>query len=170
VTVERTDPPLRGDEKETLVSYLDYHRATLLLKCEGLKAEQLRAHAVPTSNLTLLGMLRHLVEVEVHWFRNIFKGEENRPIYFSDERPNDDLDDLSGADPQEVLERFLRECDASREIVQRSSLDDLSRKESRRGDGHFSMRWILVHMIEEYARHNGHADLLREAIDGTTGE
>ena len=168
--VERVDPPDNGPEKEMLEGYLDFHRATLLMKCDGLSNEQLRERSVPTSNLTLLGMVRHLVEVEIHWFRNIFKDEGIGSIYFTDERPNDDFDDLHGAEPEEVFERYRKECDALREVVRAASLDDLSALPSRRTGEHFSLRWIMLHMIEEYARHNGHADLLREAIDGETGE
>ena len=170
MAIERTDPPTTAPEKETLEAFLDYHRATLLMKCDGLSAEQLRTHSVPPSNLTLLGMLRHLVEVEIDWFRNVFKGEEIEPIYFGEGRWNDDFDDLLGAEPAQVLERYHAACEGSRQVVRVASLDDVSKKASQRTGRHFSLRWIMLHMIEEYARHNGHADLLREAIDGSTGE
>jgi hypothetical protein len=174
MTVERTDPPQAGPEKGMLEAYLDYHRATLLMKCDGLTAEQLRTRACPPSNLTLLGMLRHLVEVEISWFRNTFKAEGIEPLYFSEARLNDDFDDLYGAEPEEVFERYRKECEASRAIVRGASLDDMSKvsgeRTGERTGEPFSLRWIMLHMIEEYARHNGHADLLREAIDGVTGE
>ena len=170
VAIERIDPPTTAPEKETLEAYLDYHRATLLMKCEGLTAEELRTHSVPPSNLTLLGILRHLVEVEIDWFRNMFKGEGIEPIYFGEGRWNDDFDDLHGAEPEQVLERYRAACEGSRRVVSESSLDEVSKMASDRTGRYFSLRWIMVHMIEEYARHNGHADLLREAIDGSTGE
>ena len=169
-TTERVDPPDSGPEKEMLEAYLEYHRNTLLWKCEGLSDEQLRTRSVPTSNLTLLGMVRHLVEVEIHWFRNIFRDEKIEHIYFGEGRMNDDFDDLESVPPAEVFERYRRECAVARQIVREASLDDMSKVASQRSGNHFSMRWILLHMIEEYARHNGHADLLREAIDGSTGE
>jgi hypothetical protein len=170
MTIERIDPPTTAPEKETLEAYLDYHRATLLMKCDGLTAEQLRTHSVAPSNLTLLGMLRHLVEVEIDWFQNVFGGAGIEPIYFGEGRWNDDFDDLYGAEPEEVLERYHAACEDSRRVVREASLDDVSKKASERTGRYFSLRWIMLHMIEEYARHNGHADLLREAIDGSTGE
>jgi hypothetical protein len=109
-----------------------------------------------------------MAEVERYWFRRIFNGEEESPIFNTDEDPDGDFNDLEGAEPSEVFEIFQAECERSREISAPASLDDLGRK--RRQGQEFSLRWIHTHMIEEYARHNGHADLVREAIDGATGD
>jgi uncharacterized damage-inducible protein DinB len=168
VTIERFEPSEIAPEREMLDGWLDYHRSTLLWKCEALSPEQLRARSVPTTTLTLLGLVRHMAEVERYWFRRIFNGEEESPIFNTDEDPDGDFNDLEGAEPSEVFEIFQAECERSREISAPASLDDLGRK--RRQGQEFSLRWIHTHMIEEYARHNGHADLVREAIDGATGD
>ena len=165
----RIDPPEYGDERATLIGFLDYHRATLAMKTAGLDADQLARRATPPSTMSLLGLVRHLAEVERGWFRG-FAGESVEDLY-----PNpDDRDfDFNGAvaDPALVERAFTdwrTEIEHARAIVAGASLDDTYIRPER-GDG-FSLRWILVHMIEEYARHAGHADLLREAIDGETGE
>lgn len=170
VMVERIEPNETGAERELLEGFLDYHRATLLWKCEGMTAEQLRQRSVPTTTLTLLGLVRHMIEVERGWFRGTFKGEDTSPIFYSDERPDDDFDDLGSMDPDAVFAMFEAECQYSREVAAAADLDDIGAKRGRRRNQEFSLRWIFVHMIEEYARHNGHADLIREAIDGATGE
>ncbi|HYI46224.1 MAG TPA: DinB family protein [Actinomycetota bacterium] len=171
---DRHEPATEGlGERETLDAWLDYHRATLLWKCEGLSDADLKKRSVPPSNLTLLGMVRHMADVERSWFRRVFAGEQGAgPIFYSDERPNDDFDDLDGAPVDEVFQTFRQECDLARKIVSSAeSLDVVSSGERRTKNGHrYSLRWIVTHMIEEYARHNGHADLLREAIDGSTGD
>jgi len=148
-----------------LESWLDFHRATLLMKCTGLNDEQLRIRACPPSTLTLLGLVRHMDEVENGWFGR-FAGEES-PVYSTDEWPDADFDDLDGADAAANFAAFERQCARSRERAAGRGLDETFT--GRRGK-EFSLRWIYVHMIEEYARHNGHADLIREAIDGTTGD
>ncbi|CAN5713451.1 DinB family protein [soil metagenome] len=149
-----------------LEGWLDYHRATLEMKCEGLSPEQLRLRAVSPSSLTLLGLVRHMAEVERSWFRNIFQGEDAPPLYYTDEDPDGDFNDLESAEPSEVLSTWRAECDHAREVSRAASLDDIGKQQS----GRTGESWIVTHMIEEYARHNGHADLLREAIDGTTGD
>ena len=168
----RISPLTEGlDEREILITWLDFHRATLLWKCEGLSDGQLKQRSVPPSNLTLLGLVRHMADVERSWFRIRFAGEDLPPLHYTDERPNDDFDDLDSVPVEEVFARFEAECQAAREIVASTrSLDDVNVGDYRRDGYKFSMRWILTHMIEEYARHNGHADLLREAIDGSTGD
>jgi Protein of unknown function (DUF664) len=118
--IERPLPPLNADERTTLESWLDFHRATLAIKCDGLGDEQAAAASVPPSGLTLTGLVQHLAEVERNWFRRVLAG-----------RALDSTGRFSGQD--------------------------------------VSLRWIYVHMIEEYARHNGHGDLVRERIDGATG-
>jgi hypothetical protein len=162
----RTEPPESGAERTLLDGFLDFHRDTLLWKCAGLTDEQLRTKAVPTSDLTLLGLVRHLTEVERGWFFDHLPHEAT-PIYFTKERPNDDFDDLDGAPVAEVLDRYRAEVDRIRAEITAVPLDH--EYTDKRGKT-FSLRWVYVHMIEEYARHNGHADLIREAIDGVTGE
>ena len=168
----RIEPVTDGlDERESLIAWLDYHRATLLWKCEGLTDDQLKLRSVPPSTLSLLGLLRHMCEVERSWFRIRFAGEDVSHDYYTDARQDDDFDDLDSAPVAEVLARFDDECERARVIVAKAgSLEDTGPGGYIRDGRPFSLRWILTHMIEEYARHNGHADLLREAIDGSTGD
>lgn len=170
MTTTREEPSTTAGERDMLEGWLDYHRATLELKCDGLSAEQLRARAVPPSSLTLLGLVRHMTEVERGWFRNTFRGEEAPPLYYTDEDPDGDFNDLDSAEPDEVFSTWRAECSYAREVSGAASLDDIGKKRSERTGNEFSMRWILTHMVEEYARHNGHADLIRESIDGATGD
>ncbi len=168
MTVERIDPPLVAQEREMLDAWLDYHRATLAVKCEGLTDDQLRARAVPPSSLSLLGLVRHMGEVERSWFRRVLGGEQAPPRYYSDENPDGDFDDVAGAGVAEAFGYWRDECAHARERVAAAPSLDVTGT-GRRGE-RYSLRWIMVHMIEEYARHNGHADLLRERIDGTVGD
>lgn len=150
-----------------LEGWLDYHRGTLATKCAGLSADQLREQAVPPSNLSLLGLIRHMTEVERGWFTRALGGEEAQPLYYSKAKPDDDFDDVQNQDPSEAFALWNAECDKSRRQLSRvSSLDETA----KRADRTISARWIVTHMIEEYARHNGHADFLRERIDGATGD
>jgi uncharacterized damage-inducible protein DinB len=170
----RTDPPESGPEADQLSAFLDFHRATLLLKCDGLTAEQLRQPAVPSSALTLGGLLNHLALVEDTWFRVRFLGEEEASPWNEvdwDADPDWEFHSAAATDPDELRERYRAACERSRAVVRAAGdLDRLSVAVSRRTGEHFDLRWILLHMIEETARHAGHADLLREAIDGTVGE
>jgi len=168
MTVERIDPPLVAQEREMLDAWLDYHRATLAVKCEGLTDDQLRARAVPPSSLSLLGLVRHMGEVERSWFRRVLSGEQAPPRYYSDENPDGDFDDVADAGVAEAFGYWRDECAHARERVAAAPSLDVTGT-GRQGEG-YSLRWIMVHMIEEYARHNGHADLLRERIDGTVGD
>ncbi|RKS80483.1 putative damage-inducible protein DinB [Motilibacter peucedani] len=165
----RTEPAPDADldERAMLEGWLDYHRATLLGKCAGLTEEQLSRRPVPPSSLSLLGLLRHLTEVERGWFRGALAGEQVEPVYYSEQAPDDDFDDLASTPAAEVVARFEAECEHSRRLVAAETSYDVR---SRGRDGRFSLRWIVSHMVEEYARHNGHADLLRECIDGSTGD
>jgi uncharacterized damage-inducible protein DinB len=167
-TDPRVDPPLTGSERETLRSFLDWHRATLEWKCAGLSDDQLRRKASAPSQLSLLGLVRHLAEVERAWFRRTLAGEDVGLVY-SD---NDDYQasyDATDADVGQAWSNWRAEVARSREIE--AAAPDLETSGVRpRNGATYSLRWILVHMIEEYARHNGHADFLREAIDGETGE
>jgi len=164
---ERIEPGYLADEREMLTSWLDYHRATLAMKCAGLRPDQLRLAAVPPSDLSLLGLVRHLADVERSWFRRTMAGEDAAPIYYTDQEPDGEFV-VDDAEPAEAFVRWRQECEHSRRITAAiSSLDTAGRQ--RRGY-HVSLRWVLVHMIEEYARHNGHADLIRERLDGATGD
>jgi len=161
----RREPPETGDERAILLGFLDWHRETLRWKCAGLTDEQLRTHSVASSALTLLGLVRHLTEVERWWFLP-FLDEEPEPVYFTDDKPNDDLDALDTVPAAEVFDRLAAEVGRIRAAVAPIGLDT----EFVRSGKAYSLRWVYLHMIEEYARHNGHADLIREGIDGVTGE
>src|SRR6266581_7528679 len=168
MTLERVDPPLQAGEREMLNSWLEAHRATLAWKCDGLTGEQLRQRSVPPSTLSLLGLVRHMAEVERGWFRRALANEDAPPHYRSDHAPNAAFDHVDTADVAEAFTTWLAACAQARAVVASfSHLDELGRDATRPGCP--SVRWVLVHMIEEYARHNGHADLLREVIDGVVG-
>jgi uncharacterized damage-inducible protein DinB len=167
----RPEPPTRGDERATLVGFLAWQRETLVLKCTGLSPEDLARRSVDFANLSLLGLVRHLADVERGWFRRIMAGEDAPRIFHS---PDADTDfDGSVADPvvvEEAWTAWRAEVDyASRFVTEAPSLDVVSKVP---GDerGPFSLRWVLTHLIEEYARHLGHADLLRQGIDGAVGQ
>ena len=164
---ERRDPPLLGDERATLVGFLEYQRATLAGKCRGLDPAELRTRSVPPSPLSLLGLVRHMAEVERAWFRIRFSGEAIGYRWITDDDPNADFDHVEDADVPEAFAAWEKERTAADRIIAAASLDDTFELE---GHGTISLRWVLVHLVEEYARHNGHADLLRERIDGATGE
>jgi uncharacterized damage-inducible protein DinB len=153
-----------------LDGWLQYHRATLELKCAGLTPAQLAERSVPPSSMSLLGLVRHMAEVERHWFRRCFAGEVAAgPIYYSDRDPDGDFDDATEGNLADGMATWHQECDRARAIVAAAdSLESLSA--DLEGGQRVSLRWIVTHMIEEYARHNGHADLLRERIDGRTGD
>jgi uncharacterized damage-inducible protein DinB len=165
----RTEPPYIAGERQMLELWLDFHRDTLVMKCAGLSPEQLRERSVPPSSMSLLGLVRHMTEVERNWFRRVLEGEEAPPLYYSDADPDGDFDNVVDADPETAMAAWRAECDRSRSLAAaRVSLDDVGR--ALREGQQVSLRWILVHMVEEYARHNGHADLLRERIDGVVGD
>ena len=167
--IPRSAPPRSAPERVMLEAWLDYHRITLERKCNGLSPEQLRRRAFPPSSLSLLGLVRHMAEVERNWFRRALANEPAPPHYYSDDAPDGDFDNVDIADVDETFATWRAECAHARAVVASvSDLDALGRNETR--PGRPSVRWVLVHLIEEYARHNGHADLLREAIDGVVGE
>jgi hypothetical protein len=163
----RRPPPAVGDERETLLAFLEWHRETFALKCAGVPPERLSERGVPPSGLSLHGLVRHLAGVERWWFRIQFAGEDVPLLYYSDDDPNQDFDDLGG-DVEEAFAVWRAECARAREIVAATPSLDRTGTRASTGDP-VSLRYVLVNTIAEYARHNGHADLLRERIDGTTG-
>ena len=146
-----------------LQAFLDWHRATLLYKCAGLTGEQLARRAIPPSELSLLGLVRHMTKVERAWFRMQFAGEQIDFPFGSDFQA--EFEQADPARAEDDFAAFAEECDLARRAVAGASLDEEFTREGRT----LSLRWVYTHMIEEYARHNGHADLLRQRIDGVTG-
>jgi uncharacterized damage-inducible protein DinB len=171
----RPEPPLAADETATLLGFLDYQRATLAWKCSGLDAAGLGATLAP-STMTLGGMLKHLAYVEDLWFSRWLHGRDPSPPWDTvDWKADRDWDWHSAAEdtPEQLLTLWQHAVDRSRSLVAEALADGGLEQLARRTwpDGRApSLRWILVHMIEEYARHNGHTDLLRESVDGLTGE
>ena len=165
--VEPSFPRLNGTEEQVTWSMVEYCRSVLLLKCQNLSDGQLKRRATPPSELSLLGLLRHMTKVERYWFQRCFLGSEEGPTYSTTEHPNADFDDLDSIDTDEVVARYVAACDLSRQVARTHRLDEIA--VLQRGGEDVSLRYIGVHMIDEYARHLGHADLLREAIDGSVG-
>lgn len=164
--IERSEPPYVADERTSLEAWLTFHRKTLLWKCEGLTPEQLATRAVPPSSMSLLGLVRHMTDVERWWFRTQLRGEQvDGP--FGPGNTSGDFDDLESMPADQVWEAFRTECDAADAAAAGLPLE-ATFTHGRHGE--IDLRWVYVHMIEEYARHNGHADLLRELVDGTTGD
>jgi uncharacterized damage-inducible protein DinB len=163
----RVSEPFTGDERAMLEGWLDWHRQTLVAKCASLTAEQLKQRAVEPSSLSLLGLLRHMTEVERGWFRIHAAGEQVPAVYCSDTNKDGDFDDIQDADAAADHATFLAEIEAAKAAVADIPLEHEFTTKRRSA---ISVRWVYLHMIEEYARHNGHADLLRERIDGTTGD
>jgi hypothetical protein len=155
----RFGPMLAGDERHLLEAVLDFHREAVTRKTEGLDERQLRASPVKTGT-NLIGLVHHLKRTEEWWFEGCFAG-----LAF-DGDPRHEHQAPSGATYDEVVDSYLRQCARSREITHDALLDDVAKNASMKP----TLRWILIHMIEETARHNGHADIIRELIDGTTGE
>ncbi|MFC4492675.1 DinB family protein [Streptomyces ovatisporus] len=167
----RAIPPVHAGERAMLESWLDFHRATLALKCEGLDDVQLRTVSAEPSPMTLLGLVQHMAEVERSWFQRVFAGLDVPKVH---EACGDDGFALSpDRGIGEALAAWRQEIARGREFTAHASLDDAGdlpdEDAAYMGDKSVSLRWILIHLIEEYARHNGHADLLRERIDGVTG-
>ncbi|AWL32435.1 DinB family protein [Streptomyces sp. CAI-21] len=164
---ERVSPPVNGSERESLRGHLDFHRATLLAKCAGLTTEQLRTKSSPPSALSLLGLVRHMAEVERAWFRRTFAGEEIGLVW----SPEGDFQvayDAARADAGEAFAVWQAEVAHARRIeAAAASLDETAW--SPRWEAEVSLRAIMLHLIHDYARHNGHADLLREGVDGAVG-
>lgn len=171
----RPEPPLAGDEADTLRGFLDYQRATLEWKCRGLSDEQLRV-ALPPTSMTLGGMLKHLAYVEDYWFVETVLGEAAPEPWGSADWAADrdwEWHSATGDAGDELRALWARRVANSRAIVARELAGDRglgTTYPAWKGRARVSLRWVLTHMIEEYARHNGHADLLRESLDGERGE
>jgi uncharacterized damage-inducible protein DinB len=166
VDPSRTEPSYLLADRAMLDAWLDFHRATLLLKCAGLDDAGRKARPVPTSKLSLHGLVRHMAEVERNWFTRVLLSAPGTPSIWYDPAVEDsELVPLEDADWAADLAAFQAECEISRANAAGRDLGDTG---TRRGEP-VSLRWIYVHMIEEYARHNGHADLIRELIDGAVG-
>ncbi|KMM44371.1 mini-circle protein [Cellulomonas sp. A375-1] len=176
ITTERTDPPTTGDEAAILLGFVDFHRRTLLTKADGLDAAQLATRLEP-STMTLGGLLHHLAYVEDIWCSVVLHGNPPAEPWASvDWAADQDWEWTVAATlaPDELRRRYLAAVDRSDELVgqvlRTRGLDAVAARRDRQTDAEISLRWILVHLVEEYARHNGHADLIRESIDGLTGE
>lgn len=160
------------DERSVLLGYLDYHRKVLVRKAEGITEDQARLAACPPSGMTMLGLIRHMADVERNWFRRALTGEDIGPIYYGEAHPDGDPDGdfnpPAGATLAEAIATWRHEVEVADANIAANDLDD--REVNPSGDHASSLRRVVVHLIEEYARHCGHADLLREAIDGATGD
>ena len=170
--MDRIDPPGVADERTQLMAFLDYHRATLLWKTEGLTAEQL-AQTLPPSTMTLGGMLKHLALVEDNWFSVVLLGREDDPYWAGvdwDADPDWEWHTAVDDSPEQLRELLEGTIARVRELVADVPLEQESVRKLRSTGEPVSLRWIVLHMIEEYARHNGPADLIRESIDGSVGE
>ncbi len=166
--LERAMPPLDADERACLESWLDFYRCTLAQKCDGLKEDQLREASVAPSPITLLGLVQHMAEVERNWFRRVLAQEAAPPIFSPDADPeatDGGFDLAEGAAYDKALPIWQAEMDRARKNCAAHALEDTSPFLG----GQVTLRWIYTHMIAEYARHCGHADLIRERIDGRTG-
>jgi len=162
----RREPSFVLGEREMLEAWLEFHRTTLMLKCEGLDDTGRKRRPVPTSKLSLHGLVRHMAEVERNWFRRVLlRDPDARPIWSDPAVEDSELVPLDDSDWDADLDAWQAECDASRNAAAGHELDDTG---VRHGEP-CSLRWIYVHLIEEYARHNGHADLIRELVDGSVG-
>jgi uncharacterized damage-inducible protein DinB len=166
VDPRRAEPEFVLPERQMLEAWLEFHRTTLLLKCEGLDDARRKRRPVPTSKLSLHGLVRHMAEVERNWFRRVLLRDADAPtIWFDRSIEDSELVPLDDADWTADVGAWMAECDASRKAAAAHELDDTGVRHGKP----CSLRWIYAHMIEEYARHNGHADLLRELVDGQVG-
>ena len=158
------DGPMTGTDRPILEGMLAHQRATLLNVCAGLTAEQLATRPIPSTNLSLLGLVRHMAKVERIWFRTRVAGEDVEALHNFAARDDTDFNHIDPADAPDAVEQLRDEWALADRAVR-----DIDFEHTIEHHGPMSLRMIYVHMIQEYARHNGHADLLREAIDGTTG-
>ncbi|MEU1161265.1 DinB family protein [Streptomyces sp. NPDC090075] len=163
----RTGPPHFGSERDMLRAFLDYHRDTLAMKCAGLTDEELRQRSMPPSTLSLLGLVRHLAEVERTWFRRVFE-DHDIPLVWSDEMDFQAAYDASASTRAEAFAAWEAEVAESRRIEREAASLDRAGYQPR-WEEEVSLRMVMLHVLLEYGRHNGHADLLREGVDGTVG-
>ncbi len=166
MTADRTDVPRTGGEREMLRAYLEFHRETLARKCAGLPDDDLRRRPTPSA-LSLLGLVRHMAEVERSWFRRVIDGEDV-PLVWSGDGDFQVAYDAATATRAEAFAAWEAEVAHARRIEAEAPSLDVTGVDRRSGE-EYSLRRVMVHLIQEYARHNGHADLIREAIDGATG-
>jgi uncharacterized damage-inducible protein DinB len=164
-TPDPVDGPLTGPDRPMLEGFLGWQRTTLLHICAGLTPDQLTARPVVSSHLSLLGLVRHLTKVERIWFRIRAARQDIAPVFDPSLGKDHDFDDVRAADALSALQRLQEEWRSADEAVRGMAFDDTFDVDGEA----FSLRMTYVHMIGEYARHNGHADLLREALDGVTG-
>jgi len=168
--VERTDFPMLATEHEHLQNYLDWVRETLRWKCAGLTGDQLRARALAPSSMSLLGLVRHLADVERIWFLVRVDGRPDEPFWKTADNWDADFDEVDGADAEAAFTRYDQAVVAAREVASGRPLEETHTFTDRRGDtSTFDLRWLHFHLIQEYARHLGHADIVREQVDGVTG-
>jgi uncharacterized damage-inducible protein DinB len=164
---DRIGPPSFGSERDMLRAFLDYHRATLAMKCAGLGDTELRQRSMPPSTLSLLGLVRHMAEVERTWFRRVFE-DNDAPMVWSDKIDFQAAYDASESTRDEAFAAWEAEVENSRRIELEAQSLDLAGYQPRWAE-QVSLRMVIVHVLLEYGRHNGHADLLREGIDGSVG-
>lgn len=163
----RIGPPNFAPERDMLRAFLDYQRATLAMKCAGLTADELRARSMPPSTLSLLALVRHMAEVERAWFRRVFD-DNDAPMVWSEEVDFQAAFDDSASIAEQAFAAWESEVEHSRRVEQAAQSLDVAGYQPR-WDEEVSLRMVMIHVLLEYGRHNGHADLLREAIDGTVG-
>jgi len=167
IAPERPHVPHSGDERLQLEAWLDFYRATLLTKCDGLNVAQLKTRPIATSTLSLLGIVRHMTFVEQVWFEASFAGAHTVDYYKTEGDRDADFNDLESDASETVFDLYQEVIAVSKHLVAEHPLDEHAAVPRRGRD--VDLRWIYIHLIEEYARHCGHADLIRELIDGTTG-
>ncbi|GAA3081116.1 putative damage-inducible protein DinB [Kribbella aluminosa] len=168
MTEFRVDPPTAADERTLLQGFLDYHRGTLRWKVSGLSGDQLVRRTADPSSMSLIGLVRHLGEVEQYWFHRALAGHDSPPKYWTAEHPDGDFDLVTPEQAERDLADYRAIVRRSDELAANYSLDDTFHRPGH--DEPYSVRYLYIHLIEEYSRHNGHADLLRERLDGETGE
>jgi uncharacterized damage-inducible protein DinB len=164
---ERVGPSPLAPERELLRGYLDFHRATLAWKCDDLTDEELRRRSMPPSTLSLLGLVRHMAEVERTWFRRVIN-DEDVPFVWSDKSDYQEAYDPGDSTRAQAFTAWQAEVEHSRRIERAAPSLDVTGHVAKWGED-VSLRWVMLHLIHEYARHNGHADFLREGVDGTVG-
>ncbi|MEU1366598.1 DinB family protein [Streptomyces sp. NPDC005803] len=163
----RIGPPRFGSERDMLRAFLDYHRATLAMKCEELTDEELRQQSMSPSTLSLLGLVQHMAEVERAWFRRVFD-DNDAPMVWSEKIDFQAAYDASASTRDEAFGAWDAEVENSRRIEREAESLDQAGYQPRWGE-EVSLRMVMVHVLLEYGRHNGHADFLREGVDGTVG-